>query len=260
MEFLELKDISESYLDILNPTSAEKILAIGRMAGMAPGKTVIDFGCGFAGPLVLWAEQFGISGIGIELRPKAVQRARDRIAERGLSERLQVIESRGDQYHFEPHSFDFATCIGATFIWDGYRQALQALKKAIRPDGRLVVGEAYWLKDNVPPELAQKETSIRAEYALLQMTRQEGLDLEYALRASHDDWDRYEASNWYSLLRWIEANPEHPSRQEVIDYLHECQEEYTRFGREYFGWALYLLNPVKYGLSDGRHGQIHPLF
>jgi hypothetical protein len=65
------------------------------------------------------------------------------------------------------------------------------------------------------------------------------------VRASHDDWDTYEAGNWYGLSRLIEENPAHPERQDVIDHLHESQSEYFRYGREYFGWAIYLLTPKR---------------
>jgi SAM-dependent methyltransferase len=243
MDFLDLKDIAERYLEILNPVSPEKILTIGRMAGMRAGETLIDFGCGFAEPLILWAENYGIAGTGIDIRQNAIERARAKIAQRGLVERLQVVQGKGADYRFEPNSCDYAACVGATFIWGGYKPALQALKQAVRPGGKLIVGEAYWQKDSVPPELAQSQTGVYSESWLLQTTWQEGLELEYVVRASHDDWDTYEAGNWYGLLRWIEENPAHPERQEVIDFLHESQAEYFRYGREYFGWAIYLLSP-----------------
>lgn len=54
---------------------------------------------------------------------------------------------------------------------------------------------------------------------------------------------RYEADNWYGLIRWLEENPEH---QEVIDHLHKTQDEYLRYIREYMGWAIYVLNPAQY--------------
>lgn len=241
MDFFDLKDIAERYLEIVNAISPEKILAIGRMAGMASGKTLIDFGCGFAEPLVLWAEKFGISGVGIDIRQKAIERARAKIAQRGLADRLEVVHGKGAEYRFEPGSFDFAACVGATFIWGGYKPTLQALRQAIRPGGKLLVGEAYWLKDSVPPELAQSQSDFHSESWLLRTTWDAGLEVEYVVRASHDDWDTYEAGNWYGLSRWIEENQDHPERQEVIDYLHESQVEYFRYGREYFGWALYLL-------------------
>jgi len=78
----------------------------------------------------------------------------------------------------------------------------------------------------------------------LQIAREEGFDFEYVVRASHDDWDHYEADNWRGLVRWIEDNPNHPEKSEVIEHLRKSQNEYTRYGREYFGWAIYVLNPI----------------
>jgi SAM-dependent methyltransferase len=246
MEFLELKNIAERYMEIVNPISAEKILHIGQIAGMRAGQKVIDFGCGYAEALVLWAEKFGISGVGVDIRVSAIRRAQAKIAERGLADRLEAVQGRGAEYAFQPGAYDYAACVGATFVWDGYRQTLQALKTAIRPGGKLIVGEAYWNKERVPPDFAQAQTGIHSEEWLLQTTWQEELDVEYVVRASADDWDRYEAGNWHGLLHWIEENPSHPERQQVIDHLHESQDEYFRYGREYFGWAIFLLSPVTY--------------
>jgi len=41
MEFLELKNISERYLEIANPTTPEKLLRAGRVAGMRDGGRVM---------------------------------------------------------------------------------------------------------------------------------------------------------------------------------------------------------------------------
>lgn len=91
MKFLELKNISEALMELVNPTSPEKILKAGQVAGLKPSSKVIDFGCGFAEPLILWAERFGISGVGIDIRPYACERAKNKIADRGLSARLEVV-------------------------------------------------------------------------------------------------------------------------------------------------------------------------
>jgi len=45
----------------------------------------------------------------------------------------------------------------------------------------------------------------------LRAAREEDFDVQYVARASHDDWDRYEAGNWDGLLRWIEEIPPTPN-------------------------------------------------
>lgn len=246
MNFLELKNISEKNMELVNPTSPEKVLKAGQIAGLKAGDRVIDFGTGFAEPLILWAERFGISGVGIDLRPYACERARQKITQRDLSSRLEIVCGDASEYQFPPHSFDVASCIGATFIWGTFHDAVHAMKGAIVPHGKLVIGEVYWLTDDVPAEFCTQQSEITTELELLQGARQEGFDFEYVLHSSHDDWDRYEADNWHGLIRWIEENPLHPERQQVIDHLHESQDEYTQYGRMYLGWALYVLTPVRY--------------
>jgi len=53
MEFLDLKNISERYLELVNPTSPKKILAVGKVLGLKEDSRVIDFGCGFGEVLAL---------------------------------------------------------------------------------------------------------------------------------------------------------------------------------------------------------------
>ncbi len=244
MKFLDLKDIAEQFMEIANPTSAEKIIRAGEITGLKHGHRVIDFGCGYGTTLMLWAERFRILGVGVDIRPKACERAVKKIGERGLASRLEIACGDASKFTYPPESFDVAACIGATFIWGKFGEAVHAMKRAIRPGGKLVVGEAYWQVDDVPEEFRKSQPEITSEQELLQAARSEGFEFEYVLHSSLDEWDRYEAGNWHGLLRWIEEHPGHPERQQVIDHLHESQDEYVQYGRLYFGWAIYVLNPA----------------
>jgi ubiquinone/menaquinone biosynthesis C-methylase UbiE len=243
MNFFDLKDISERYLELVNPTSPEKVLLAGQVLGLQTGQRVIDFGSGLGEVLALWAENFGIEGVGIDIRWNACRRAKEKMTTRGLNGRIEIVCRNANEYSFDANSYDVAACIGATFIWDGgFRAAIQVLKKAIHPHGKLIVGEAHSKVDVLPVVYARKQ-QLLTELELLQIIREEGFELEYIIRASQDEWDRYESGNWVGLLRWIETNPEHPERGQVIDHLRESQEEYLRFIRQYIGWAMYILTP-----------------
>lgn len=244
MDFFDLVNISERYLELVNPTTPEKILMAGRVAGMRKGGRVIDFGSGFGEGLVLWARAFGISGLGIDIRPAACERARNKIKAQGLEDQIEIACGKAAEHPVEPQSYDVAACIGATFIWKGgFKEAVRAMRGAITSGGRLIVGEVYWQRSNVPPEYAQREPSFRTEYEILHMAREEGLELIYVLHSSQDDWDHYESENWRGLSDWLDENPTHPQREDVMRHLHESQEEYMHFTREYLGWALYVLKP-----------------
>ena len=250
MEFFDLVNISERYMELVNPSTPAKTITFGKFLRLREGSRVIDFGCGYAEPLVLWAKHFGIVGIGVDVREHACERARRKVSEQGLSDRIEIVCARGADYAFEEQAFDAATCIGASFIWGGYRPTICAMRRAIRAEGRLGIGEPYWLRDSIPARYAAPETSVHSEHELLQITREEGFDFEYVVRASHDDWDRYEADNWHGLIRWIEENPQHPEREDVIRHLHKIQDEYLNCGREHMGWAMYVLAPRHYQRTD----------
>jgi SAM-dependent methyltransferase len=244
MNFFDLVNISERYMELVNPSSPEKVIRLGKFLRLRPGSRVIDFGCGFAEPLILWAENFGITGVGVEIREYACDRARQKLAEKGLSDRIDIVCASGSEYAFQPGAFDAAVCLGATFIWGGFQQTIQAMRPAIRQGGRLGIGEPYWLREQAPVKYLQQEASFHSEIELLRLARQEGFDYEYVVRASHDDWDRYEADNWHGLIRWIEDNPDHPERAAVIEHLHKSQEDYLTYGREYLGWEMVVLAPM----------------
>jgi SAM-dependent methyltransferase len=240
MDFLELKNISEKGMDLLNPFSADKVLHIGQISGLSAGHRVIDFGCGFAEVLILWAEKFGISGVGVDIRPYACDRARAKITRRGLDNRLSVVCQDAAAYAFEPGTYDVAICFGATFIWEGFQGTLQNLKRAVRPGGQLVIGEAYWRHNQVPLEYTRREI-FPTEFDILRMARAAGMTIQAVLRASEADWDRYVSAEWTGLFDWLETNPKHLDREQVIGHLNQIQEEYFEYIRAFLGWGVYIL-------------------
>jgi SAM-dependent methyltransferase len=247
MEFFKLMDISHKYLEILNPTSREKILAVGDVLNLNADSRVIDFGCGKGELLALWAEKFGISGTGVDISEQFCERAIHNIKERGLDNRIEIVLANGREYTTD-ETYDAGLCIGATFIWGSFRETIQALKKYVKPNGKLAIGEPCWLKKDIPQDYLDNGAppGTLYEHEILQISHSERYDIEYMVRASIDDWDRYNAGNWRGLVRWLSDNPEHPERQDVIDRLRKNQDDYLRYEREYLGWAIYVLSPITY--------------
>lgn len=244
MDFFEYVDRAERNIEIVNPSSLDKIIKLGEVLDLNASSRIIDFGCGYAEMLIQWATKFGISGVGIDIRDQACKRAKEKIAEKGLNKRIEIVCGKGADYRFKEHEFDVASCIGSTFIWEGFRSAIKAMKPAIKPGGSLVIGEVYWQQSDIPKELVERMPSVTTESEMLKIARQEGFDFEFIIRASDDDWDNYETSNWVGARKWINENPEHPQRQDMIDMLRREQDSYIDFTRKYIGWAMYVLTPA----------------
>lgn len=243
MNFLDLKDIAERFMEIVNPSSAEKMLKVGEIAGLKPGDRVMDYGCGFGETLALWAEHFGVGGVGVDIRPYAATRAREKMARLGFADRIEIVCGSATDYPAEPHHFDAAACIGATFAFGGYRETIRALKQVTKPGANLILGEPYWRNFLVPAEFAATE-HFHTEAELVKITHEEGYAFKGILRSSEDDWDRYESGNWFGLIEWLKENPGHPNEAEVRQHLLESQQEYFRFGRANIGWGMVVLSPV----------------
>ncbi len=246
MDFFDLVNISERYQELINPSSTEKVLRLGKILGLREGSRVIEFGSGFGEILAIWAKAYGITGVGIELREYACDRSRKKMDELGLADKIETVHGKGAEYKFEERSYDVAACIGATFVFGDYRKTIQAMSKAIKPEGKLAIGEPYWQTEVVPPKYAKEMPDIHTRIELLEIAHEEGFDIEYSIPASRDDWARYEAENWFGLVRWLEENKGHPEFEDVLKFLRKNQEEYFRYGRQYMGWAMFSLNPIKY--------------
>ncbi len=242
MEFSELMSISHRYMELLNPSTPEKILRLGKVLGMNEGARVIDYGSGCGEPLALWGKAYGITGVGVDISADFCERAAKKLCAEALSDRIEIVCTNGADYRPQEGLFDVATCIGATFIFGGYRETVQALRSAVHSNGRLGIGDVYLASDTVPSEYAQK-AHARTETELLEVTREQGFEIEYVIRASRDDWDRYYSDSWHALLRWLEENPSRPDRQQVFEHLRQSQEDYSRYLRPYVGWAMYALKP-----------------
>ncbi|MBN1432343.1 MAG: class I SAM-dependent methyltransferase [Methanomicrobiaceae archaeon] len=244
MNFQDLVTISQGPLAIMNPISQDKALLIGEMARLSEGTEVIDFGCGNGAVLGIWGRSFGISGTGIEIREEACSNAGELLADIGLSESVQVFLADASSYEPENETYDVAVSLGASQIWGCVSSAISSMKDFLNPDGIIIIGERYWKKDSVAAEFSREWPEIMTEYEILQSARDNGFDVTRVIRSSEDEWDEYESSIWENCISWIINNPDHPEREEVYSYFQRIQDEYLAYGREYIGWAAYILMPA----------------
>ena len=47
MEFFDLVNISERYMELVNPSTTEKVAKVGQVLGLKEGSSVIEFGSGY---------------------------------------------------------------------------------------------------------------------------------------------------------------------------------------------------------------------
>jgi SAM-dependent methyltransferase len=85
------RDIIVSLREPFVPTPMTGVRKMLRLAGVKPGETVYDLGCGDGRIPIMAAEEFGARGIGVELRRDLFEEARGRVAEMHLEGKVKIL-------------------------------------------------------------------------------------------------------------------------------------------------------------------------
>ena len=227
--------VAERDHEIQNPTSAEKIRLLGELLRLGPESRVLDIACGRGGPALVLAETFGCHITGVERAPEFASVARERITAAGLTEQIEIVESDAREYTVRSEAWDVALCLGATFVWDDLDGTLAALIPAVRPGGRLAVGEPYWRSK---PPAGADEMGYVSLAETVSGFEGHGLDTIGLICASQDDWDRYESLHWRAVEEWLSEHPDDPDAAELRRENEEHKHRYLTVGRDFLGWAM----------------------
>lgn len=136
-------------LRLLNQVYGPASHGVLQRAGLAEGVRILEVGCG-SGNMTCWmARQVGPRGsvVGIDKNVPQIEQARRQAAEQKLT---NVTFQEGDAYApgFPAESFDMAYCRLVLIHLRRPLEALQALRKLVRPGGRVVCEEldvGQWL-------------------------------------------------------------------------------------------------------------------
>lgn len=245
MDLWKFYSIREKRHLYCNPLNKERFEAFLNQLQLSPECTVLDIACGKGEFLVRLSELYRIRGFGVDISPYFIDEARKKAKLRVPDAHLDFIEIDGKDYKPQDGKlFDLTSCIGATWIWNGYNGTLKALKDMTKPGGLILVGEPFWLKQPDPEYLIaenmQRELYAESHQANVRLGEAHGLTCIYALASTKEDFDHYEMLGWWSLEDHIRQNPNDPDTQEILTMLKKGKENYLRWGRDTIGWAIYL--------------------
>lgn len=204
---------------------------------------IIDLGCGWAELLIrLLDAEPTAGGVGVDTQAAAVERGRAAAAARGLSGRVRL--EIGDATKWSDESGDVLLCIGSSHCWAGTRPALLALRRRLRPGGRLLFGEGYWVHPPGPAALAALDTDPADLCSLADLA---GLAVDCGYRvlslatASTAEWDAYESGWCGGLERWLLSHPSAPGADRVRATADAQREAWLRGRRGTMGFAYLTL-------------------
>jgi SAM-dependent methyltransferase len=224
---------------ICNPISEAGIEVFIEALDLPRAGRVLDMGCGKGEVLLRVAERYGVSGVGVDVSPYFIGAARERAAGRQVD--VGFVEADGIAYRDEPGSFDAACCLGASFIFGGYRKTLRALKAFARPGGVVACGEPYSLE--VPERELFPDAPERAfasDAGNVEIGREEGLDLVTVVPGTREDFDRYIDMQYPAVERYLAEHPDDPDGAEIVRWAARAREEFEAKERGKLGWSIYV--------------------
>jgi SAM-dependent methyltransferase len=113
------------------------------MAGDVRGKRVLDAGCASGGLSELFVER-GASVVGVDLNPRLIERARERL---GSNVELRVADIAAPMPFLESGSFDVVAASLVLHYLADWGLTLREFARVLRPDGALVISTHHPTKD-----------------------------------------------------------------------------------------------------------------
>ncbi len=232
--------VAERGHEIQNPTSEEKLLLLGERLGLDPGSHVLDVASGRGGPALVLARAFECSVEGVEIEPVFQSAAVERAAARGLPHLVSFRLGDASREEFVPDSYDAALCLGASFVFGGLADTVEALAPLVRPGGCVAVGEPYWRRLPLPEDYGDRDDPFTTLGGTVLVFEVAGLPVVSVIASSEDDWDRYETLHWRACEEWLAENPDDPDAAGVRAMHERSKRTYLRYGRELLGWAMFI--------------------
>lgn len=130
--------------------SAERALALCGELPLAP--RVVDLGCGVGAQTLHLAELTAGTIVALDSHAPAIARLRARLAERGMSDRVEAVVADMAEPGLPAGGFDLVWSEGALYNL-GIPRALEVCRELLRPGGLLAFTDAVWRVDEPPAEV-----------------------------------------------------------------------------------------------------------
>ncbi len=243
---LRFHEIAEANHRILNPFSTEKLDLLGTMLNFDKSARVLDLACGKGEMLARWAQAYGIRGVGVDISEVFIQAAQTRAYMMDVGDKLNFVVSDAAEYPEPHHEFDVVACIGATWIGGGLAGTLDLMRKALKPGGGLlIVGEVYWHQtpsSEVAALLDIEPDTFATLGGTLDRFKAQEMELVEMILADHNDFDRYESSQWMSVHQYLKDNRTDPEAHALRQWIDKNRTTYLHHGRQVMGWGVFVLH------------------
>jgi ubiquinone/menaquinone biosynthesis C-methylase UbiE len=220
------------------------------LAGLYPGASVLDVGCGRGAILLSAAEKVGSTGcvVGIDQSEGMVKETAAEIERLGLSNAELHLMDAEDGLLFADDHFDFVFCAYVLYYFDDLDRALSECARVLKPKGRFLAStwgrefDKRWdgfrrivrsFRDRLSPEPESNTRGLRDPAEIEEVLSKAGLvDIEVEAEKQEfyfqgeDDWWAFEWSHGNrSMWERMEPSALEECRQEEYEWIRQLRGE-----------------------------------
>ena len=214
---------------------------------LGPVDRVLDLGCGFGEWLFAALEAApGATGVGVDTSRPALDEARRRAGQRGLTDRVAFEEAEAASY--DGGRFGAVLCVGATHAFGGLPGTLDSVRGHLAPGGRVLLGEGFWDGDPSPQAMSALGAApgeLPDLSGLVETARAAGWEPGYGHISSAEEWDDYEWSWTGSLTDWALTEAGETDRASALQIACTHREEWLAGYRGQLGFVTVVLHDAQ---------------
>lgn len=219
-ERFEVFEALHHLMRICNPMTERDVMQLADILGPADGESALDIACGHGELLIQLAERAEVEAVGIDLSPWVFAHAVAEARRRAPDGRFRWIVGEAREAVpdlFEDHRFDVVTCLGASWIWHGFRGTVEACARQSRRGGRVAVGDLR-LRDGADlTEVVETYGRVLTAAEQRQIIEDAGLEIIDRIDPGDAAWDAYQTRIDASARAWLAANPGSAAERYVAD-------------------------------------------
>lgn len=208
---------------------------------------IADMGCGTGGQSITLALNTSAHITSYDNSEEMIETLQQRVAERGLQQRITGVVASMDQIPFDGREFDVIWAEGSIYNI-GFERGLNLWREYLRDGGYIAVSDMVWLRDNRPAEieryLNQNVPEMESPSFKLRQIEEAGYTPVANFVLPHNCW----VENYYEPVSALfrEYLQRHGNSEEAVNFVECMREEIDMYNRykEYFGYVFFIAKKI----------------